>query len=184
MIRNSVDAWGGPAKFLHWAVALLVLAQFALGGAAVTWQLSPLKLNLFVWHESIGILILMLMGVRLMWRLANPTPNLPDRMPAWEKRLADVVHFFLYAVLMAMPLSGWVINSASNIPFRIFWWIPLPAIVEPDKAVAEVSARVHLLLFIGLSMLLLLHVGAAMRHHLVRRNGVLTRMLPYTRPNA
>ncbi|HSQ79520.1 MAG TPA: cytochrome b [Casimicrobiaceae bacterium] len=178
VIRNTRDAWGSPVKFLHWAVALLVLAQFPLGWAAVTWRLSPLKLDLFVWHKSIGISILALMVVRLMWRLANQVPALPKTIPAWEGRAARLGHFLLYAMLFAMPLSGWVVNSAANIPFRIFWRVPLPSIGGPDKVIAALSARVHLILFIGLAALLLLHIVAALRHHLTRRNNVLVRMLP------
>lgn len=178
MIRNTDDSWGSPAKFFHWTVAVLVLAQFALGPAAVAARLSPLKLNLFVWHKSIGILILLLMGLRLVWRLTHPSPALPDTMPAWERHAAHFNHALMYATLVAMPLSGWVINSAANIPLRIFWWIPLPAIVGPDKATAALSASVHLLLFFALVVLLLFHVGAALRHHWVRRNDVLMRMLP------
>jgi cytochrome b561 len=177
-MRNTADAWGAGAKCLHWTVALLVLAQFFLGWIAATMRLSPLKLDLFVWHKSIGIAILALMGVRVIWRLANRSPDLPSGMPAWERRAAHLGHFLLYVLLIAMPLSGWIINSAANIPFRIFWQIPLPAIVGPDKAIADLSARVHLLLFVAVSVLLLLHSGAALRHHFVRRDDVLTRMLP------
>ena len=107
------------------------------------------------------------------------SPALPDAIPAWERRAAHVGHFLLYAILIVMPLSGWIVNSAANIPFRIFWRIPLPPIVAPDKAVADLAARVHLILFLGLSALLSLHIAAALRHHLVRRNGILTRMLPF-----
>jgi cytochrome b561 len=179
VIRNTRNSWGGPAKFLHWIVALLVLAQLALGWAAVSWRLSPLKLDLFVWHKSTGLLIFGLMVVRAAWRLANPPPALPDAIPAWEKRAAHVGHFLLYAILIAMPISGWIVNSAANIPFRIFWRVPLPDIVAPDKALADLAARVHLILFLGLSALLSLHIAAALRHHLVRRNAILTRMLPF-----
>lgn len=178
MIRNTADSWGWPAKFFHWTVAVLVLAQFALGPAAVASRLSPLKLNLFVWHKSIGILILLLMGLRLAWRLSHPSPALPGTMPAWERRSARLNHALMYAILVALPLSGWVINSAKNIPLRLFWWIPLPAIAGPDKAMADLSAGVHLLLFFALVALLLLHVGAALRHHWVSRDDVLRRMLP------
>jgi cytochrome b561 len=85
---------------------------------------------------------------------------------------------FLYAVLIAMPISGWVINSAANIPFQIFWQIPLPAITEPSKALADLWAQVHFALFVVLTGLLALHIGAALWHQWVRRDGVLTRMLP------
>lgn len=184
MIRNTHDAWGSLAKCLHWTVALLVLAQFALGWAAVSWRLSPFKLDLFVWHKSIGVVILVLMVLRVTWRLANPVPDLPDAIAPWERRAARLGHILLYAMLFAMPLSGWVVNSAANIPFRIFWQVPLPGIVEPDQALARLAARVHLALFIGLSLLLMLHVGAALRHHLLWRNGVLTRMMPHVRVRA
>ena len=77
-----------------------------------------------------------------------------------------------------MPLTGWIVNSASNIPFRVFWLIPLPAIVAADKAIADLAARVHGGLFALLALLLVAHIGAALRHHFVKRNSVLLRMLP------
>lgn len=178
MLRNTEHSWGAPAKLLHWAIAVLVLTQICLGWAAVSWRLSPTKLDLFVWHKSIGMLILLVMLARLAWRSANVVPSLPTGMPPWERLAAGLSHFLLYGLLFAMPLTGWIVSSAANIPFRIFWLVPLPAIVQPDKALADQTARVHLALFIVLSLLLVLHIGAALRHHYVKRNDVLTRMLP------
>ncbi len=95
MLANTAEAWGAPAKFLHWTVALLILVQIGLGVAATLWRLSPLKLELFVWHKSTGMLILVLMLARLAWRLANRSPALPPQTPSWERyaaqarRLAD-----------------------------------------------------------------------------------------------
>ena len=163
---------------LHWLVALLVFVQFGLGWTAVRWHMSPTKLDLFVWHKSIGILILLLMLARIAWRSVNVAPSLPNGMAPLERLAARLSHVLLYALLLLMPLSGWIINSAANIPFRIFWQLPLPAIVSPDKALADATARVHLVLFFMLALLLLIHVGAALRHHFVKRNTVLTRMLP------
>jgi len=77
-----------------------------------------------------------------------------------------------------MPMTGWIVNSAANIPFRLFWLIPVPAIVEPDKATADAAARAHFVLFVVLSLLLAAHIGAALRHHFLKRNDVLVRMLP------
>jgi cytochrome b561 len=179
LLRNTVTGWGSVAKGLHWAVAALVLGQIALGWWAVSLPLSPRKLDLFVWHKSVGMLILTLMGVRLAWRLANPAPALPASAPSWERLAARVVHALLYALLVAMSLSGWVVSSAANVPFRIFWLIPLPRLVGPSREVAELFADVHLLLLVALSLLLLLHVAAAIRHHVVLRDDVLTRMLPW-----
>jgi cytochrome b561 len=178
MLRNTARSWGTPAKLLHWMVAVLVLAQICLGWAAVSWRLSPTKLDLFVWHKSIGMLILLLMLVRLLWRSVNVAPSLPAGIAQVERLAAHISHLLLYMLLLLMPLTGWIISSAANIPFRMFWLIPLPAIVQPDKALADEVARVHLALFILLALLLVVHIGAALRHHFVKRNDVLKRMLP------
>ncbi len=178
MLRNTDQSWGTPAKLLHWVVAVLVLAQICLGWAAVSWRLSPTKLDLFVWHKSIGMLILLLMLMRLVWRSVNVAPSLPAGMVPLERLAARLSHLLLYMLLFLMPLTGWIISSAANIPFRIFWLVPLPAIVQPDKVLADEVGRVHLALFIVLSLLLVVHIGAALRHHFVKRDDVLKRMLP------
>src|SRR5215471_16279410 len=140
MLRNTRESWGSAARLLHWGMALLVFIQFALGWTAVEWRLSPLKLNLFVWHKSIGILILALLVVRIAWRLANPTPAIPATMPLWERRTAHLSHLLLYLLLIAMPLSGWVVSSASGVPFQVFWLFPLPDIAAPAKETADGAA--------------------------------------------
>jgi len=173
-----VTSWSGPAKFFHWLVAALILVQVGLGIAAVSWRLSPTKLNLFVWHKSTGMLILALVALRVLWRLSHAVPALPADTARWERGAAQASHFLLYALLVGVPLSGWVIASASGIPFSIFWRIPLPEIVAVDKPTAEMAARIHLWLIVAFVALLVVHVGAALRHHFVKHNDVLSRMLP------
>jgi cytochrome b561 len=180
MLRNSIESWGAPAKVFHWLIAALILSQIALGLTAAGWHLSPTKLNLFVWHKSIGMLILALVVLRLLWRLANPSPALPVEMPAWERRAAQASHFLLYGLALAMPLSGWIVNSADKVPFHIFWTIPLPAIVAPDKGTADLAKLAHFSFFIALAAVLVAHIGAALRHHFVMHDDVLWRMLPAT----
>ena len=179
-LRNTTQAWGAPAKLLHWTVATLVLLQIALGWAAVAWHLSPTKLDLFVLHKSTGMLILLLMLVRLFWRWRNVTPLLPVGMQAWERAAAHASHFILYLLLFLAPVTGWVINSAANNPFRMFWLIPIPAVATPDKVLAEIAARIHFGLFVLLALVLVVHVAAALRHHYVVRDSILARMLPGT----
>ena len=176
-IQNTATGWGMPARLLHWVVAFLVIAQVALGWVAVTRELSPTKLHLFVWHKSIGMLVLALVVLRLAWRLANPTPALPPGTAPWELAAARASHALLYALLLAMPLDGWLLNSAAGVPFSIFWTIPLPAVVHPDEHLAEFFKGVHFWMFVILSGLLAVHVAAALRHHFVKRNAVLVRML-------
>lgn len=184
MLTNTDDAWGAPAKLFHWTVALLILVQIGLGFAAALWRLSPLKLELFVWHKSTGVLILVLMLARLAWRLANRSPALPPQTPAWERFAAHASHAALYVLAIALPLSGWVINSAAGVPFSVFWLVPLPPIVAPDEPVEEIAKLVHFSLLVALCLLLAVHIGAALRHHLIKRNDVLLRMLPGTGKHA
>jgi len=180
MLRNASDSWGAPAKLFHWVMAALILAQITLGLMAANWRVSPTKIELFFWHKSTGMLILALVGLRILWRLANPTPELPAGMAAWERAAARLSHLLLYVLMIALPATGWIVNSASNVPFRIFWLIPLPAIVAPDEPTADLAALVHGGLAALLALALVAHIGAALRHHFVKRNTVLIRMLPGT----
>lgn len=176
---QTATSWSTPAKFFHWLVAALIFVQIVLGLAAVSWPLSPAKLNLFVWHKSIGMTVLLLVALRLLWRLTHSAPALPQDMPAWERLAARASHLLLYLAMIGLPLSGWVISAASGIPFRIFGTMPLPEIVAVDKQTAEIATQAHHALIYVLVILLVAHIGAALRHHYVKRNDVLRRMLPF-----
>jgi len=162
---------------LHWLFAALLVLQCVLGWMAVSWKLSPTKINLFVSHKSLGLLLLALVAVRLAWRASNPVPELPATTPAWERTVARLSHGLLYAVLFALPLTGWIINSAANVPFRVFGWFPLPALTAPDKALATLMKTVHLSLFLALALVVAAHIVAALHHHFARQDNVLRRML-------
>jgi len=84
-------------------------------------------------------------------------------------------------LMLALPLTGWVINSAANVPVRLFWLIPLPDITGPGRGLQEAATAAHVALFIALAALVALHVGAALRHHYLKQDDVLQRMLPWTR---
>ena len=163
---------------LHWAMALLIFVLFALGWVAVGLPLSPLKLKLFYWHKSLGLLALALVALRVFWRLVDPPPPPVGGLALWERGLARWAHLLLYVLMVLMPLSGWLVNSAANFPFKPFGLFSLPHLVQPDKALQADFQRVHLIGFWLLAGLLVLHVAAALRHHFVKRNPVLRRMLP------
>ena len=181
MLRNTYRSWGAVAKAFHWGIAALILVQFPLGWLAVSWRLSPTKLYLFTSHKSMGILILSLAGVRLLWRLANPVPLLPPGMARWERLAAHADHLALYLFMVALPITGWIIDSASNIPFRVFWLFRLPRLVGPSKSVEALFQSVHSVLAVALLVVLAVHIAAAFWHHYLRRDEVLVRMLPARR---
>ncbi len=180
-LRNDSSNWGVMAKTFHWSIATLIFVQLALGWLAVAWPLTPTKLYLFIWHKSIGIVILVLVVLRLAWRLFNPRPVFPASMPPWERAAAETVHALLYAVLIVLPLSGWLLNSAAGVPFRVFGWLRLPALVAPSRPLTGTLIGVHIVLGWALISLLIIHILAAIRHHWVRRDVTLKRMLPFTR---
>jgi cytochrome b561 len=159
-------------------VALLIVVLIGLGWVAVNWHLSPTKITLFVWHKSIGIVVLGVVGLRLLWRALDRRPAFPQDMSPVERRLATSVHYTLYLCMFAMPISGWIINSAADFPFKLFGLWPVPDLVAPNESVQEVAELMHLLLFWLLAGATGLHVLAALRHHFIDKNRVLVRMLP------
>ena len=183
-LRSTNESWGNTAVAFHWLVALLIVALSALGWIAANWHLSPTKIALFMWHKSIGLVVLGLVILRLLWRAFDPHPAFPQDVSCTEQRLATAVHGTLYGCMFAMPISGWVINSAAGFPFKLFGLWPVPDIAAPNESLQEGAELVHLSLFWLLAGTVALHVLAALRHHFIKRNNVLLRMLPgYRRPD-
>ena len=178
-LGNTANSWGSVAKSFHWLLALLILCQLVLGKVAADFRLSPLKLDLFVWHKSIGITILLLVILRFAWRLGNPPPYAPAGIPAWETKLAHIGHSLLYVLMFAVPVTGWWISDTSRIPFKAYWLVPVPDLMTADKGMSELASNVHDVLTNMLLLVVLIHIAAALRHHFFVRNEVLIRMLPW-----
>jgi cytochrome b561 len=172
--------WSPAFKLFHWSTAAMILGMFVLGWVAVSYTLSPTKLELFKWHKSAGLLILAWVLLRLAWRATHRGPGLPAVMGRHERWAAHLAHALLYALMIAMPISGWIINSASDFPLKWFGLFRVPQLIGPNKGVQDSAELVHLMLFWTLLVVLVVHVAAALRHHFIRRNDVLRRMLPFT----
>lgn len=177
MLKNTIQHWGGMARALHWGMALLLVAQVVLGKVGHEMARSPAKLDVLTWHKSIGVLLLFLLIFRLGWRLTNPVPQLPPEEPPILQRLAGWTHGLLYLLMAALPLSGWVMSSAANIPFKVFWRMPWPRITGPNAELAERAETVHEWLATLLIALVAVHALAALWHHFHKRDRVLLRML-------
>jgi cytochrome b561 len=170
--RYTVTAIG-----LHWLLALLITATFALGLYMHELPFSPTRLRLYNWHKWAGMVILGLSAMRLLWRLSHrPPPDLP--MPAWQSLAAHGAHMALYALFFAVPLAGWAYSSAAGFPIVVFGVLPLPDWVAPDRALAEALKPLHKWLAFALAAVVLAHVGAAFKHHFIDRDGLLQRMWP------
>jgi cytochrome b561 len=167
---------------LHWVMALMILSAFALGLYMTELQLSPTKLKLYSWHKWLGVTIFLVAIARLLWRITHAVPRVPDSTPGWQRAAAAFTHWVIYALLIAIPISGWLMSSASGFQVVYFGMLPLPDLLHKDKALAEQLKVVHETLNYTLMALLVLHVGAALKHHLLDRDEVLHRMLPLVKP--
>jgi cytochrome b561 len=163
---------------LHWLVALLIFAGFPLGVYMHDLPLSPDKLKLYSYHKWIGVTVLMLAALRLSWRATHRPPPLPETMPSWERLAAQSVHVLLYALLFAIPLSGWLMSSAKGIQTVYFGVLPLPDLVGKDKELGKLLEWMHEMLNFALLGLVLAHIAAALKHHYIERDDILARMLP------
>ncbi len=163
---------------LHWLVAVAIVAMFSLGVYMQDLPLSPAKLKLYSWHKWAGVSIFLLVLARIVWRLSHRPPAPPAGMPAWQRRAAEGVHLLLYGLMLAVPVSGWLMSSAKGVPTVWFGVLPLPDLVGKDKELGDVLATVHKTLNFSMAGLVLVHAGAALKHHLIDRDEVLVRMLP------
>jgi cytochrome b561 len=177
-LRSTEAGWGALLRAFHWLIAALILAQGVIGLTMVQMGLTPAKVRVFALHKSIGMTILALVLLRIAWRLGERRPADPPAMPRWQRRAARVVHLALYVLILAIPLSGWWFNSASNAPLVWFGWLNLPSLTGGYDPVWKPRALlVHQTLFWGLVALLVAHVGAALWHHFRERDDVLRRMV-------
>ena len=166
---------------LHWLMALLLSALVVLGLYMArlpdvgfdTW-----KIRLILYHKQLGIVALTLLAVRLLWRVGNVLPRLVETLPDWQKVVARFVHLCFYALMIALPLTGWLMSSATGIPVSVLGLFTLPDLVPYDDRLFHTLVDVHRCLGYALIVCMAAHIGAALRHHLLLRDNTLKKMLP------
>lgn len=166
---------------LHWLVAIALIATFSVGIYMHELPLSPGKLKIYSWHKWAGVTIFLLVWFRLVWRITHRPPGPPAGMPAWQQVAAEIMHRLLYVLMIAIPLSGWLMSSAKGFQTVYFGVLPLPDLLAKNKALGDTLAIVHETLNFTMAGLVLAHAGAALKHHFIDRDDVLVRMLPFLR---
>lgn len=181
MMGSTADSrYTRVAIGLHWVIALLIIANLAIGLLHESLLKGTIPL-----HKSIGMLVLLLSVVRLVWRLTHRPPPLPASVRRWETGLAHAVHWLLYVLMILIPLSGWIFTSAAakRYPLSFFGLFPLPFFPVPqDKGIKDVWAEGHELMAYLMIALLVLHIAAALKHRFVDRDLTLDRMMPGAGP--
>jgi len=174
-IMNTENRYGVMAIFLHWLLAVIIIGLIALGLYMTNLPISFEKLKLYGWHKEYGLIALVLVIIRLIWRLINITPQLS--LPLLEKLAARTVHWAFYVFLFAMPITGWLITSAAGLPASFFGLFVLPNLITPNKDLLVLFQELHKWLGYGLIATIVLHASAALKHHFINKDDILRRML-------
>lgn len=177
--RNTADSYGSLAKFLHWSIVILIIAQYFIAESAEELPDGLDKLSLISWHKSFGMLVLILALARIGWRLANRGTPAPVPMPGLQRSAAAAGHGLLYLLILAQPISGWAMSSAANYPVTLFGWFQFPALVGANHDLHELLEEVHESIFYALVVVATLHAAAAVYHHVWMKDDALRRMLPF-----
>ena len=180
--RNDETAYGALAQGFHWLIFALIVALFAIGWYMEDLPLGPDKIKIYNLHKSIGVLVLSLAVLRLLWRFITPPPPLPSGMADWERRAAAASHVMLYLLIFAQPVIGILHSNAANFPVVVFGSLTLPAVIGPSEALKKALGAAHYWGSWAILGMVVLHAGAALRHHFVVKDDVLRRMLPGGRP--
>lgn len=173
---NKSTAYPSSAKFFHWLMAIIIICMLFLGVSMVeslaTWQITALAL-----HKSLGVLVLVLVVLRLINRVFITAPALPTDLPHWQTFAGHLTHLGLYTAMIAMPLSGWLMQSADGRLVSVFGLFNLPKLIDSDLALYGLFREMHGFIAWGFVLIILMHVGAALYHGLIRKDHVLKSML-------
>jgi cytochrome b561 len=179
LVPNSEDHYKLPARLLHWVMAVLVLAMIPAGVLMVQPDIDrSLQNTLFIFHKNTGVLLLILVVVRAVYRWKTPPAALPADLPDWQHRIAGLSHGALYLLLFIVPIAGYIRVKAGGFPIETLDWLGMPSLVPRSDAVAEVAKTVHYFAGLAIAAIVLSHIGAAAYHGIVRRDGVFSRMWP------
>jgi cytochrome b561 len=177
MTDAAAPAYTLTARTLHWLTATLVLLNLPLGLVIANNWGGPLQDQLYDLHRSIGALIIPIILVRLLYRLGHPPAPLPDDISPLQQFAANATHWALYALLIVQPFLGWIGTSAYRAQIIVFGLFELPPIWPEDRAFSDRVLLLHSLVGLTIAVLLAAHIGAALQHHFVRRDGILMRMI-------
>lgn len=178
----SAKRYSATAIALHWLLAIALIGIFAFGLYMTDLPFSPARLRYFNWHKWAGMTILLLSVLRLVWRITHRPPELPEAvtrtMPSWQRMAHHGTHHLVYVLFFAIPLVGWMYSSAAGFPIVLFGQLSLPDLVSKSPDLAEALKPWHGYLAYALAALVLMHIAAVVKHQLIDRDGLLSRMIP------
>ncbi|MEO1292186.1 MAG: cytochrome b [Pseudomonadota bacterium] len=188
-VMNSKSVWGLPARVIHWVMALMIFGLLGVGSYMTDLPIGFERIEMTQTHKSVGFVVFTLAVLRVLWRFANRTsPELPEEMPSWQKRASHWSHRALYVLIFLMPLSGWLMSTASplndpdaypvQIKNQVFGLFEMPdPFPTGNEALSDFFATVHEYTALVLAILVVVHILAALKHHLIDKDRILMRMI-------
>jgi cytochrome b561 len=180
-LENTDRRYGAIAMTLHWVMAAIIVGLVAVGlymARLPDVGFDKTKITLIIYHKAFGILVLALVVVRLAWRVGSILPRLVEGLPEWQMVAARFVHLCFYALMLALPITGWLMSSAAGFPVSFFGWFNLPDLIAYSERRFQFFLALHQWLGYTLIPFIAVHVAAAVGHHFVYRDATLRRMLP------
>ena len=183
-LQNTEQGYGAVAVALHWLMAAVLVALLAMGLYIVSLPdvgFDTRKIVLILYHKQLGLVALALAALRLAWRVGSALPSLAGTLPDWQKVIARFVHLCFYGLMFALPVTGWLMSSAAGIPVSLFGLLDLPDLVPYSDYWFQAFIEIHKLLGYALIACIVIHAGAALRHHFVFKDETLKKMWPQGR---
>lgn len=176
MLKNTNDSYGIITKLFHWLMSLVIICLLIVGFTMASMEPSEQKWQIYGLHKATGVTILALVCLRLIWRLINVVVQLPADLPSWQKIAARTTHYLLYVCMFLMPISGIMMSRFGGHDINIFNIFTIGAL-EKNTSIAGLFYKLHQITAFVLIGLICLHILAALFHHFVRKDNVLTRMI-------
>jgi len=176
---TPVSRYAASSRWLHWLTVLVLMVSIPVGIWIAFFEPADeaFKLRLYNVHESLGVVVFVLVLIRIVNRRLNPPPPLPGDMPAWMRHVAHANHIGLYVLLVLMPMIGFLATNAWGFPLSLFNVLPIPSPLGKDEGLAKVLSFLHLCGAITIGLLILGHLAGVVHHTFIRRDGLLRRML-------
>lgn len=177
MIRNTENTYGSIAKIFHWLISLAILSLIAAGFFMASMPSSPEKYELYGMHKASGVMVLMLVILRILWRLSGKIVQSPSDLPVILKLGAHAGHFLLYVFMLSMPISGILMSYFGGYDVNVFGLFTIQAATEKAPDIAGIFYKVHTIGIWAFITIIVMHIGAALYHHFIRRDNVFMRMI-------
>lgn len=177
MLKNTPNSFGSVSRTFHWLMSIMIICLLCVGFYMAELPNSPDKFELYKMHKSIGVIVLLLVVFRILWRFLNITPILPSTMPSWQVLGYKIGVIVMYILMLGMPISGVIMSRFGGREVAIFDWFTIPAALEKNEAISYLAWKLHGIGAWAFIAFVTLHASVAIYHHFITKDRLLMRMV-------